>query len=222
MFNTLAHFGATKKILKKEENGVLPFKHDQKGAIRHGAMVLVSKDLAIDNNDHRKKLSEVFPRYKYQTFDKSKDTSTSIMNKINTFFEKVFRGSRDDAIPRFDSFVEPMITNVLLVTFCNIQLKWGYDNNDLYGTSIDFYKSKEDSKGKTVKVFCISGVKKCATAIFDDEYLVLRIPVNRIGNDCLIRRKRKNKILVLPNLGAKIQTVVLAWKKLIEISCTLQ
>ena len=155
-------------------------------------MVLVSKDLTIDDNDHRKKLSDIFARYKYQTFDKSKDTSTSIMNKINTFIEKVFRGSREDAIPRFDSFVEPMITNVLLVTFCNIQLKWGYDNNDLYGTSIDFYKSKEDSKGKTVKGFCISGVKKCAAAIFDDEYLVLRIPVNRIGN-ALFNKKEKEK-----------------------------
>ena len=191
MFNTLTHFGETKQILKKEEDGFLRFKHDQIGAVRHGAMVLVSKNLAIDANDHHKELSEVFAHYKYQTLDKSKDTPTSIMDKVNTFIDDVFRDSREDAIPRFTSFVDPTITNILLVTFCNIQLHWCIYDHYVYETFIKCYNSKDDSKGKIVKGFCISEVKQYAAAIFDDEYLVLRVPVSRIGAALFKKEKEK-------------------------------
>ena len=62
----------------------------------------------------------------------------------------------------------------------------------MYETFIKCYNSKDDSKGKIVKGFCISEVKQCAAAIFGDEYLVLRVPVSRIGN-ALFNKKEKEK-----------------------------
>ena len=191
MFNTLVHFGATKQILRKEEGGFSPFYHDRRGAICHGAIALVSKDLAIDNN--HKELSNVFTHYKYQTFDRSKDTPDSIRNKVNTFIKTIFRDSEGnaDAIPKFNVCVCPLSTNLVLVSFFNIQLPWQYNN--VSGSSIKFHSNKDDSEGKTVEGFCIQEVKQCAAAIFDDEYLVLRLPVNWISGDALYEPEEKKK-----------------------------
>lgn len=173
IFKTLINFGESGII---KEN--LEFPKYDKEALAYGSIVLVADDLK-KTQSNCEDFSKLIP-YKYDTFNKGKDINNTIKEKVNAFIKRTCNNA---AIPEFNLNIQSEITNLILVSFFGIKLKWGYCDVDK--TKINFCNNE-------VNGFCIP-FAKCAARLYKKNYLLVRIPVNGLSYNSMLESKKKEE-----------------------------